>query len=289
MQSSLLAAIVPAERRHTAFAQQRVAANLGLGLGGAAAGLLVSVTDPQTFSRLFLFNGATFLVYACFVARLPEARPGPRPASVSSRYRAVLADRALADVALLTVLLVAAGVSLFASLFPVYAHNDVGVSERTIGVLFLLNSLLIIVLQLPIARAHEGRRRMRGLALTATAFGATWLLTLAGPRAAAGWATALLVVAVLVFAVGECVYDVVQGPLVADLAEPHARGRYMAVSGFAWQLGFIAGPGLGGLLLSAAGGWLWAAAAATCFVTAGAALRLEHRIPTRARRTAAIG
>ena len=98
----------------------------------------------------------------------------------------MLADPALAAVALVTVLLVAAGVSLFASLFPVYAHNDVGVGERTIGVLFLLNSLLIIVLQLPVARAHEGHRRMRGLALTATAFAATWLLTLVAAGAALG-------------------------------------------------------------------------------------------------------
>jgi len=62
----------------------------------------------------------------------------------------------------------------------------------------------------------------------------------------------------------------------------------MAVSGFAWQLGFIAGPGLGGLLLTAAGGWLWAAAAATCLVAAGAALGLERVVPTSARRTPSV-
>ena len=288
MQSSMLAAITPPQLRHAAFAQQRVAANLGLGLGAAAAGLLVAVDDPQTFTRLFVFNAATFAIYACFVARLPAARPEPRGVVRTSGYRTVLADPALAAVALVTVLLVAAGVSLFASLFPVYAHNDVGVGERTIGVLFLLNSLLIIVLQLPVARAHEGHRRMRGLALTATAFAATWLLTLVAAGAGAGSATAVLVLAVLVFAVGECIYDAVQGPLVADLSGPRSRGRYMAVSGFAWQLGFIAGPGLGGLLLTAAGGWLWAAAAATCLVAAGAALGLERVVPTSARRTPSV-
>jgi hypothetical protein len=78
MQSSMLAAITPPQLRHAAFAQQRVAANLGLGLGAAAAGLLVAVDDPQTFTRLFVFNAATFAIYACFVARLPAARPEPR-------------------------------------------------------------------------------------------------------------------------------------------------------------------------------------------------------------------
>src|SRR5262245_55901519 len=45
-QSALLAAIVPSDRRHVAFAQQRVAANIGLGLGGLCGGLLVSTGDP---------------------------------------------------------------------------------------------------------------------------------------------------------------------------------------------------------------------------------------------------
>ena len=41
-QSVLLAAIVPPDRRHLAFAQQRVAANVGLGLGGLLGGLIAS-------------------------------------------------------------------------------------------------------------------------------------------------------------------------------------------------------------------------------------------------------
>jgi MFS family permease len=285
MQSSLLAALTPPSLRHAAFAQQRVAANLGLGLGGMAAGLLVVVAEPATFTRLFLFNAATFVLYATFVLRLPAA-PIERPATAAGGgYRSVLADRGLAAVAAINLLLVTAGVSLFAALFPVFAHNDVGVGARTIGVLFLLNSLLIILVQLPIARAHEGHRRMHGLALTAAAFALTWILVLVAAAVGVRAATAVLVCAVLVFAIGECLYDAVQGPLVADLAPAHARGRYMAVSGFSWQLGFIAGPGLGGIVLAAAGGWLWVAAAVVCCTAAAASLALERLVPEAARRT----
>jgi len=49
-QSALLAAIVPSEKRHIAFAQQRVAANLGLGLGGLFGGLIASTASPETFT-----------------------------------------------------------------------------------------------------------------------------------------------------------------------------------------------------------------------------------------------
>src|SRR5205085_4921491 len=63
MQSTLLASITPPQLRHRAFAQQRVAANLGLGLGGLTGGLLVTVGDPTSFTRLFLLNAATFVAY----------------------------------------------------------------------------------------------------------------------------------------------------------------------------------------------------------------------------------
>ena len=44
------------------------------------------------------------------------------------------------------------------------------------------------------------------------------------------------------FSVAECLYDAVQGPIVADLAPDGLVGRYMALNAFSWQLGFITGP-----------------------------------------------
>jgi MFS family permease len=77
----------------------------------------------------------------------------------------------------------------------------------------------------------------------------------------------------------------IYGPLVADLAPPELTSRYMAFSGFSWQLGFIVGPGLGALLLGAAGSGFWLAPAAACLLAGAAALRLEARLPAAVRRT----
>ena len=46
------------------------------------------------------------------------------------------------------------------------ARNEARVSERGIGVIFLVNTLVIVFAQLPIARLLEGRRRMPALALS---------------------------------------------------------------------------------------------------------------------------
>jgi MFS family permease len=285
-QSSLVAALTPRELRHAAFARQRVAANLGLGIGGMTAGLIVSTSSPGTFTILYLGNAITFLVYGAFVLRLPHVR-SVRPAT-GGGYRPLLRYPALVRLLLVTFAFVAGAVSLLNSLAPVFAKHEAGVSEREIGLLFLVNTAFIVVAQMPIARAQEGRRRTRALAVLGCFFALAWLVTeAAGAWLTAAAATAVLALAFLVFAVAECLYDAVQGPLVAALAPEGLLGRAMALSGFAWQLGFIAGPAAGGFLLGAEPFALWPVAAAICAGAGLYALTLERALPETERLTPA--
>jgi len=286
-QSSLVAALTPPEVRHMAFAQQRVAANVGLGLGGFAGGLVVAVAQPETFTRLFLANAATFLVYGLVLLLLvpdPTHVPAPKPSALT--YRVVLRDGTFIRFAALTFVFVFAVVSLLNSVFPVFARNQGGLTEDKIGLLFLLNSLLIVVYQLPIARALEGRRRMGGFALMGGLFALCWLLVLAGSATAP---LLLIGAGIVAMSFGECLYDSIQGPLVSDLAPAEALGRYMAVSGFSWQLGFIVGPALGAFILGAEPYALWPLMAGICLLASLYALMLERRLPESARLTTRRG
>jgi MFS family permease len=280
-QSALLAALTPVERRHIAFAQQRVAANLGLGIGGLAGGLIVSTSSPSTFTTLFFVNAASFAAYGVFVARLhvPASAPGDRRGG----YRTVLGDRVVLYVLALDVAVVAGAVSLLNGLFPVYARNRVHVGEAAIGILFLVNSLLIVGAQLPVARAVEGRRRAAALSLMAALFALCWLLTLAAGLVRHGYA--VLVAAIVSMSFGECLADSVRSPLIADLAPPGLQGRYLAAAGFSWQLGFIIGPAAGAAVLGAEPLALWGAAASVCGLAAVAALALDSRLPAAVRVT----
>jgi MFS family permease len=279
MQSSLVAALTPTELRHIAFARQRVAANLGLGLGGFVGGMVAA----SSFTVLFALNVVTFLVYAVFVARLPEVRAECRV--VEGGYREVLRDHTFLRLMIFNLVVVAGTVSLVNGLFPVFATSEAGLGEREIGVLFLVNSLLIVVVQLPVARASEGHRRMRGLSLMALLFALTWTLVLAGGTTTGLVAFVVLGVAVAVLSIGECLYDTVVGPLVADLAPEQLTGRYMAVTGFSWQLGFIVGPGIGGFVLGAQPFALPALAAVVALLAGLYALRVERALPVGVRLT----
>ena len=285
-QSALLAAVTRPEVRAIAFAQQRVAANVGLGLGGFVGGVIVTTGDPSTFTRLFFLNSATFLVYIAFVVRLPTGAPVRVAGEKPGGYRAVLRDPAFLRFALANFIWVAAAVALLNSLVPIFARNEGGVSETAIGLLFLLNSLTIIAFQIPVARRQEGRRRVRGLALMSVLFAVAWLtLGLSGVLLQPAAALAGFAVAILVLSLGECLYDSIQGPLTADLAGERLRGRYMAVNGFSWQLGFILGPVLGASLMTIEPLAVWIAAAGACLVGGVVAIRLEHRLPVPVRVT----
>jgi MFS family permease len=288
MQSALLAAIVPAEVRHVAFAQQRVAANIGLGLGGFSGGLIVRSDDPESFATLFLLNAATFVIYGGFLVALRVGRTEQAAGRGGGSYRGLLRDRAFVRLLALTLLFVAGTVALVNALFPVFAKNNGAIGTGAIGTLFLLNSLIIVGAQIPIARALEGHLRMRGLALMGALFAICWLLVVAGGLAPGSrGAFALFALAFVSLAVGECLYDSIQGPLAAALAPERLMGRYMAANGFTWQLGFIVGPAVGGLALARAPYALWIGAAALALAGAAYALRLDRLLPAEHRRTPA--
>ena len=287
---TLVARLVPRERRHAAWGVQRVAMNLGGGLGALAGGLIAQTSDATTFQTLFLANAGTYLVFGAIflLLRMPAAPAAPtqlRP----PRYRDVARDRALLGTVAIGMVFAAAGIAQFNSILPVFAKSYAGVGEAVIGVIFLVNTITIVLAQLPVTRAVEGRRRMPLLAGVGTLWGACFCLVLAAWLASAAVAAALLIVMAIAFAVGECVLGVIQAPLVADLAPEWLRGRYMALSSISAQLGYGVGPAIGGVLLDLSPAVLWSVAAAVCAGIAVAALVVEPVLPGNVRTTPASG
>jgi MFS family permease len=285
-QGALLTGLTPRTRRHAAFAQQRVTMNLGIGLGAVAGGLIATTSDPSTFSVLFLLDAATFVVFAAVLTRIPNPAREPRPPERQPEgYGVVLRDRPFMSFIVLNTVFIAVSIALMSEFFPVFAKNEAGVTESQIGLIFFFNTLLIVLLQLPIAKLQEGRRRMKALTWMALLFAVSWLVVMAGGL----WlerdaATALFACAFLIFAVGECLHGTVQGPLVSDLAPRRLLGRYMALSSSSWQVAFVIAPATGGFILQAQPFALWPIAAAICLAGGAYALVLERRLPRDFRR-----
>jgi MFS family permease len=196
------------------------------------------------------------------------------------RYVDVIRDRPFMRYVVLNATFITVGMVAIVELLPPYAKNNAGVTEKQIGLLWAINSLVVVLAQLPIAKLGEGRRRMRALA----AMGVIWAVAMVLIGVAGTWfygtaAAALMALAVIAFGLGECLHGIVHGPLVADLAPPELVGRYMAFGSQSWQVGWIIGPAVGGFALQHAPNLLWPACAAINLVAGGAALGLERHLP----------
>ena len=288
-QSTLLGSLTPAERRHAAFAQQRMTMNLGIALGGLVAGAIARTAHPETFTFLFLLNAATFLVFVG-VLRLVRVPPRTRTHHEPGRYADVVRNRVFLAYVFLNVIFIGAGIAVMSELLPPFAKNTAHVSEPAIGVLWFAFSGFVALAQLPVVKLVEGHRRMRGLALMGVMWAGTFLAVMAGGAWLTGTQAAIVFgVAVAVFAVGECLHGAIYAPLVVDLAEPRLLGRYMAFSSASWQIGWLIGPAAGGFVLQHEPLALWPGVAAICLLASGYALALEQWIPERLRVTPHVG
>jgi MFS family permease len=281
-QSTLLTGLTTREQRPATFGMQRVVMNLGIGLGGVAGGFIAT----ESFRALFVLDALTFVVYAFVLnAFVPDpARQTPRSERTGS-YRTVFRHKIFMALMVLNSLYIGAGISQL-EILPAFAKNEAGVSERGIGWLFFVNTIVIVFLQLPITRLAADRRRIPIFVLIGVISAAAWLLVpVSGLWLSGAAAFALLAVAVSVFAIGECLHGAVQPTLVVDLADPRVIGRYMAISALSWQVGFTVGPALGGTLLAVSPTGLWLVTAAVCLAAGLGALVIERGLPESQRRT----
>jgi MFS family permease len=288
-QSTLLATLSPVEMRPNVYAFQRMMMNLGIGLGGLVAGLIANTSDPSSFTWLFLGDAATFVGYTVVLSLVPEAAPPPAAAAARRErpgsFADVLRHRAFMAVVGLNLVLITCGLAQI-DVLPAYMHNHAGVSEIGISAVFAANTLLIVLLQLPVTRSQRGRRRMRTQAMVGFVWGACWLVVpVIGGAVSGAAAAALFAFDGAVLGIGECLHGTVQAPLVADLADHRLMGRYMAISAFSWSAGFGLGPAFGGFMLGRSPTLLWVITGSVCLLAGFAAPALERVIPRQARLT----
>jgi len=281
-QSALLTSLVAPELRHRATAVSRVAGNSGMGLGSALGGA-VATFGLNGFVALFLVNAATYLLYvAILVAAVSDVEP---LAPVADGYRVVLRDRPFVRLAATNVAMIGVGWGVFTWLVPPYAREQIGAGSGLIGFLLFANAFTVVLAQLPVAKLAEGRRRAVTMAIAGFTFVAACLLVAGASLVGLHLAYAALLAGAIVVGVGECFHTTVLTPLVADLAPPALRGRYLAATGLSWWLGLALAPTLGAPLLGVSPPAALLAAAAVALAAGASALRLERELPEAVRLT----
>ena len=283
-QSALIVSLSRPEVRHRATAVSRVGANLGVALGAGLGGL-VAARGLNGLVALLVINAVTYVLYVAIL--VATVRDDVRPEPLPGGYRAVLRDRPFVRLALPNVAMIAVGWGVFTWIVPAYARDEVGAGAHLIGALIFVNATTVVIAQLPVARLAEGRRRAVTMAMGGLAFVAASLLVVAAASLAAPWDDVARLAAPVLVGVGECFHTTVLMPLVADLAPPALRGRYLAATGLSWWLGLALAPTLWAQGLSVSPVAAMLAAAVVAGGASLSALALEQRLPAAARLTPA--
>lgn len=291
-QAALLGRLTEPENRQRVFGIQFMLLNLGIGLGGIVAAVVVDVADPGSFTLLYLCDAFTYLLYVGVLVTMRGVGVGPAPRededAPSGGYREVLKDRTLVRVGLLGLVLLTCGYGSLEVGLPVVITVVNGLSISWVAVAFTINTMTIVVMQMLVLRLIQGRSRSRLMALVALLWGASWLIlgvtgVLPGALAIVG-----ICLSTIVFAVGETLWSPVVPALVNDLAPEHLRGRYNSVQSLVWGVSNALGPAIAGALLGAGlvGGWV-VVVVGGCIVAGLMALRLRrHLTPALDGRTA---
>jgi MFS family permease len=232
---------------------------------------------------LFVGNALSYLLYVAIL--LLAVREDARPEPVVGGYRLLLRDRPFVRLALTNVAVIAVGWGVFTWVVPPFARVEVGAGPRLIGFLLFANALAVVLAQIPVTRLAEGRRRAVTMAVGSLAFVVACLLVVAAGLVGFGYACAALLLAVVLVGVGECFHTTGLMPLVADLAPPAVRGRYMATIGLSWWLGLALAPTLGTQLLAVSPSGAMLVSAGVALAAALSVLALEHELPTATRLT----
>lgn len=253
---TIMGDLVAPEKRKTAFALNRLAINLGMSVGPALGGFLATVS----FHWLFVVNGACAFVAGVILAtsRFPPHRLSPELRQLGEAVAPHLRLPAGAhrDPRLLYFLAAMFPVGLVffqhISSMPLFMVRDLGLSEASYGLLFTLNTLLIVFLEVGIntATAHWPHRRSLALgsALCGIGFGGL------------AWATDIWQVAatVVVWTFGEMLIFPGMADYLTDIAPEARRGEYMGLSQMMMGLAFAVGPWAGLQILALFGGQaLW--------------------------------
>jgi MFS family permease len=171
---------------------------------------------------------------------------------------------------------------------PAFMTTVAGLPVNAIGVVFFLNTLVIVVGQVFVLHRIEGRSRSRLLVVTALIWGSFWLVVAASAGFSPMVAGVMIALGFCVFAVGEMILSPIGPSLVNAFSPPHLRGRYNAVGGLVWGVSGALGPAVAGIGIGGGWGVAWAVTltagclvAALVFVSLGRIVSAEQdgRVP----------
>lgn len=243
---SLLSFESDPEQIKTTFSLNRLAINLGMSIGPVIGGFLSQVN----YALLFYANAATSFLAAIFLyvvkfenrEKMENRKAVHKKNENNFNFFSVLQDRRMFFyiIALIPVCMV---FFQFVGGLPLYIVSELGYSESTFGMLMAINTVLIILVEVPLNSAMENWEDRKaiivGSVLAAIGFGFFGLSS----------SIFFIIAAIIIWTFGEMIYFPSSASYTAKLSPENKRGEYMGYYQMTFSFSLMLGPWLGTLLL----------------------------------------
>jgi MFS family permease len=217
---SIISDVVEPDQRKVAFSANRLAANMGMSIGPALGGFLLMYSYPL----IFWVDGVTTLI-AGLVLTLMMVRD-PRNHRLTDVHKGVrtfvLRDRRLL---FFVIAIFPAIVTIFQifSTFPYVCVHELGLAPSTYGLFFTVNTVIIIILEVPLNIAMESWQHRHSMALGAFLIGVGFGVMI---FASGFWSVVGMVV---IWTFGEMILMPASAAYIADISSHEKRGAYMGI------------------------------------------------------------
>ena len=279
----LVTQIAPPGEREVWFGFVQALRNAGYGVGGIFASVALTIGSGAAYDAVVLANAASYLVAFALMAGVETGGRPERSAVRRSGFAVVARDRGYRLLVLVIFLYALTEMTLNVTM-PVYFADLLGLPGWVPGVVFVVNTVMIGLGQGLVVRSMTGAVRAR-VVLVAIAFTASsFVMMLAADAFSVALATVVVLVAAVVYTVGEMVAGPVLGALSAEAAPDEHRGTYMSVVQLGWNLSSAVAPLVYATLLDRGAAAAWAGPLVLCALWALCVVRLPHVLPRAATR-----
>nr|WP_251982697.1 MFS transporter [Streptomyces violaceusniger] len=261
------------------LALSRVVFNAGIGAGALVAGLLV-MDSPSGFAVLGVANAVSFVLTALLYLQLSVRVPPTR--TTASKAVGAVRSRPWCNTSFLHVAganaVLRTSILVVETALPVFVLHELVLPTWTVSVLFIVNTTLLTLLQLPVSRFLERFRPGPVLAVGGCAFVALYVTVVMIGSAPRAVGLGVLLVAMTVYTLGEMAVSQAGLVMLTSLPPQPELGSYMAFNQLFVGVGAALAPLLAATLLDSWPTLLWWALTAMSVLAALLVLCLPRRV-----------
>jgi len=291
--TAYVAELFPSEDRDWWFGFDRSAMNLGLSVGVLLSGWVASAGGTGAYHWLLFVSAVGYFITAALVLAIPASpfqSGAPKQAGTALQqvekpltYITILRDRPFLGFLATQATLFLSFAVLEVAMAPFLVEN-LHAPAWGFSLLFTLNTIMVVVLQVPLMHLLGTMRRTRGIALGGFSYAFSYLLFAAVVGVPRPLLMPALVLTMIIYTLAEMFLSPTSYSLALALAPEQARGRYMALFSLGGSLAFTVAPVMFTFLLTLSSSLFWLVLTGITTTAALGVLLLERRLPVHTLR-----